>query len=99
MQDHPPCDNNTDLLLPICQNSCLAYSKIVEAGNCTSLFDYVHTLTVSSGGSDNLSVVLDLLLNTDCSNSSTYYFYGETFVDYSSCTDLFSEEEKGKPLL
>ena len=92
----PPCDNSTDLLLPICPDSCLAYNRIIEEGKCASLFEYGQTLISSSQGIDILPVLLDLLLSIDCFNLSSYYFYNETYVGQNNqCTDLFSVEDKG----
>ena len=96
---NPPCDNNTGLLLSICSDSCLAFTRILEEGGCDSVYQYGQELlpTFPPGTTAN---VLNLLIQFDCTNTSTYIFYDdlETVVDPNHCTGLFTTSEKGKCL-
>ena len=89
------------LLLPICSDSCLAFTRIVEEGGCDSLYQYGRELLQSPAFLEGTTFnVLNLLLQLDCTNTSTYIFYDdlETVVDPSHCTDLYTASEKGKCL-
>ena len=98
---NPPCNMTTGLLLSVCSDSCLAFTRIVEEGRCDSLFQYGHELlqlpSFQQGTTRN---TLDLLIQFDCTNTSTYIFYDDlqAVVDPNHCTDVFTASEKGKCL-
>ena len=89
----PPCANNTGLLLPVCTDSCLAYTRVLEEGGCDGVFGNLVQSADSQFGD-----LFDLLFQFDCTNMSSYLFYDnpEMRVDSSHCTDLLPAAEKGE---
>ncbi len=95
----PPCNETVQNLLPICSDSCMAYTRIFEEEACTPIVEYARTLQATSG-IQLLDFFVELFIQVDCANSSTYYFYEEIEPLLGSgsdgCTDLFSSEDKSK---
>ncbi len=94
----PPCNETVQNLLPICSDSCLAYTRIFEEDTCTPIIEYARTLQESR--IELLELFVELFIQVDCTNSSTYYFYEDVEQRLGSgsdgCTDLFPSEDKGK---
>ena len=91
----PPCSPESKLLLAVCPNSCNAYNRLLIEGNCSSVTDYARQLQAQSNLED-FQIFLELLLNFDCSDSSTYIFYEYEYIDQNECTDLFGPGETGE---
>ena len=90
----PPCGyNSTDGLLPVCSESCSAYSLLELHGNCIVLYQQLHY-----GFSIPSINLVDIINTFECSNPSSYYHIDNlsSILDSQSCTDLFSEEHQGQ---
>ena len=97
---NPPCNNNTGLLLSICSDDCLAFTRILEEGGCNSVYEYGFTLLQSPAfATGTVHNLLNLLLHFDCTNTSSYIFYNnlEMVVDPNHCTNVYTDAEKGMP--
>ena len=92
----PPCTNVTDLLLPVCNDSCLAFNRLVEEGKCDSLFQSAEEFLLSSGLVE-ARLLYDLLTGFNCKNVSTYYFFErlDSLIDSERCTDLLTPQQTG----
>ena len=93
----PPCDLD---LLPVCTNSCLVYSRLLEEGNCDSFFHYYKGL-ISSGGITNehgLQTLMNVTFEFNCSNASSYYAMNnvDAYLDSDNCTEFFTQQQTGK---
>ncbi len=90
----PPCNNVTDLLLPVCSDSCSAFNRLVEEGKCDSILQSSKIFLMSTGASvDKFS--LELLTEFNCNNVSTYYFSSDSLIDAERCTDLLTPQQTG----
>ncbi|XP_064397080.1 receptor tyrosine-protein kinase erbB-2-like isoform X2 [Halichondria panicea] len=88
----PPCNNVTDLLLPVCSDSCSAFNRLVEEGKCDSILQSSKIFLMSTGASvDKFS--LELLTEFNCNNVSTYYFSSDSLIDAERCTDLLTPQQ------
>ena len=100
---NPPCNRTTRLLLSICSDSCLALTRIVEEGGCDSVYQYGQELfqTPAFQVRTAFSDLLKLILEFDCTNTSTYIFYDnlEMLLDPIYCTDVFTTSEKGELII
>ena len=87
----PPCANSTGLLLSICTDSCLAYTRVLEEGGCDGILGNLAQLADFGVGD-----IFDLLFQFDCTNMSSYFFYDnlEMMVDSSHCTDILPAAKK-----
>ena len=89
----PPCDHAIgDDLLPVCHQSCLAYTGLISEGECASIFNAQKELP------ESLHPVVTPIYYFNCSNASSYYHFDNlsSILDSQSCTDLFSEEQIGQ---
>ncbi len=92
----PPCTNVTDLLLPVCSDSCLAFNRLVEEGKCDSIVQSAEQFLVLSGLPVAQSL-LKLLMELNCNNASTYYYFNrlDSLIDSKRCTDLLTPQQTG----
>ncbi|XP_064397081.1 tyrosine-protein kinase Mer-like [Halichondria panicea] len=90
----PPCTNVTDLLLPVCSDSCLAFNRLVEEGKCDSIVQSAEQFLVLSGLPVAQSL-LKLLMELNCNNASTYYYFDrlDSLIDSKRCTDLLTPQQ------
>ena len=89
----PPCGyNSTDGLLPVCAESCLAYTLLHLHGDCGALYDQLH-----HGFNISSIDLVDIITTFECSNPSSYYHFDNltSILDSQSCTDFFSKEQRG----
>lgn len=91
----PPCNPESGLLLPICPSSCNAYSRLSIEGICDEVFEFARQIQEQSNLED-FQFFLELLLNFDCYNRSTYSFYGDEEVDPNHCIEVFRPGQAGK---
>ncbi len=94
----PPCSETTDLLLPICTESCLAFSRVFEEETCNGVLEYAQTLA-STTEIKVLKLFVDLLTQFDCNHSSSLYLHDnvEELLGSESdgCTDLQPANDTG----
>ncbi len=92
----PPCTNITDLLLPVCSDSCLAFNRLVEGGKCDSIIESAEQFLMLSGLL-LAQIFSDLLTGFNCNNASTYYFFDrlDSLIDSGRCTDLLTPQQTG----
>ncbi len=95
----PPCSNRTNLLLPVCEDSCSAFNRLVEQGNCDSIIETAEQFLFAPTTLEVFRPVFKLLTDFDCRNSSTYYFSNEETLDSEMCTGLLSRQQTGKFVL
>ncbi len=95
----PPCNNATDLLLPICEDSCSAFNRLVEQRSCDSVYQNAEPFLLTPSDSFFQSF-FRALIEFDCRNVSTYYFLedAQSQLDHEKCTDLLTPAQTGKPL-
>ncbi len=86
----PPCDVETDLLLKICPESCMAFDKLMASSTCTSFNEAL----VNNFIGIFLAFRNDYL-QFNCRNISTYSDSGENGFD-NDCTNLFSANVQGQ---
>ena len=89
----PPCDNAIgDDLLPVCRQSCLAYTGLFFEVECASIYSAQTDLP------ESLHSVVAPIYYFNCFNASSYYHFDNlsSILDSQSCTDLFSEEQIGQ---
>ncbi len=92
----PPCTNITDLLLPVCNDSCLAFNRLVEEGKCDSIIQSAEQFLMLSSLPE-AQIFLDLLTGFNCNNASTYYYFDrlDSLIDSGRCTDLLTPQQTG----
>ena len=94
----PPCDPETGLPMPVCNESCVAYERLLGVDYCRDLDDYIHGVQQSSTFPD-LRAVVDRYFEIDCYNTSTYIFEPTvTTFSSQSCTHLFTPNNIGTSL-
>ncbi len=102
---NPPCSNETNLLLPICPDSCLAFNRLIQEKRCEPELLGIERGLVTAGmqsGEQSFFIVLGILAQFDCRNVNTYYFYGAnvtSFLDPEQCTHIQTPNEIGKPAI
>ncbi len=95
----PPCSNETNLLLPICPESCLAFSRLIEEKRCDEELLAI-AKAVNAAGTPAFIITLGILAQFQCQNVQTYYFLGDavtSYLDPNRCTDLFTPNQTCKP--
>ncbi len=97
LASQPPCSNTTDLLLPVCPDSCLAFVRLLELGKCDLIIESSEQFLMSST-LEILQFLFVLLNEFDCRNASTYYFVDEVnfLLDSERCTDLMTPNQTRK---
>lgn len=94
----PPCNQTTDLLLPICTESCLAFTRLVEERTCDGIIEEAQILAVSTEVKV-LVLFVDLLLNFDCDEPSSLYLHDNVEellgMESDGCTELQSANDTG----
>ncbi len=95
----PPCTNVTDLLLPVCSDSCSAFNRLVEERKCDSILRSTEEFLLSSGVPE-AQLLLNLLVEFNCKNTSTYYYFNQvdSLLDSERCTDLLTHQQTGKKM-
>ena len=95
----PPCNNATGLLLPICDDSCSAFNRLVEQRSCDSVIQSAEQFLFSPTNTI-FQPVFRVVIEFDCRNVSTYYFLEDvqSHLDHEKCTDLLTPVQTGKPL-
>ncbi len=98
LASNPPCSNTTDLLLPVCEDSCSAFTRLSEQGNCDSVIRSTEQLLVSPDLVEEFQIFFTLISEFDCRNASTYYFVDglNSLLDSQRCTGMFSPQETGE---
>ena len=87
----PPCNETTDLLLPLCPQTCNAYEKLLFTGLCDDfLASIINLLEPNSWYSRYLIVI-------NCSDPAPLIQNApsEGCESSSSCTNLFNPETEG----
>lgn len=98
----PPCDPVSDLLLPICNDSCRAYNLLVSNNEClefnNNLLRFIQSATLFNF---DVQVVYEFYENFDCANTSTYYFMDNNGAEFAQevCTSVFTPILKGKSIV
>ena len=90
----PPCDEESDLPLQLCEDSCRASTYLDSTGDCDELNQRLKEVVT---GTTSLEFVFNLYSNFNCSNSSTYFFGEEEFAS-EKCTNLFDPMVQGECL-
>ena len=91
----PPCDPETGLPMPVCNESCMAYEKLLGVDYCQDMDNNIRRIQQTSTFPD-LRVIVDKYFKIDCYNSSTYIFEPTvTVFSAQSCTDLFTSNNLG----
>ena len=88
---NPPCSAETQLPLRICEESCMAYDMLILGHTCDQFTEEIRMSEVNA-----FRTLVTVYLNFDCNDTSTYSFDPNQMVfDDSSCTSLFSNENRG----
>ena len=95
----PPCDMSTYLPMLLCEETCLAYDRLISHDVCNEMINGVRD-TIQEHHERNPEF-LDLLHYYEafnCSNPATYGYNSTSFTECSniSCTNIFSPEVQGK---
>ncbi len=95
----PPCTNVTDLLLPVCSDSCSAFNRLVEEGKCNSILESIEEFLLSSALPE-AQLLFNLLAEFNCKNASTYYYFDrvDSRIDSERCTDLLTPQQKSNKI-
>ena len=88
LADAAPCNPDTGLLLPVCEENCRLYQLIRAQQICQSLDQFVASLRNDAGS--------ELYNNLDCTDLSS--FFGNITTDSNDCTKLFSPDSEGIPI-
>ena len=93
----PPCTNVTDLLLPVCSDSCSAFNRLIEEGKCDTILQSAELFLLSSDLPEGQRIFINLLTEFNCKNVSTYYFFErlDSLIDSERCTDLLTPQQTG----
>ncbi len=87
------------LLMPICEESCLAFCRVWAEGRCSNLESFGNESVADSNSvfdSGAVSVLIKILLEFNCTPSHYYFFDGvDSLIDPTECTNLFSSSDKG----
>ena len=91
----PPCNETTDLLLPLCPQTCNAFEKLFFTGICDNFLASIISLLESNSWYNRYLTV------NNCSDlaPSIYNAPLEGCESSSSCTNLFNPETEGIILL
>ncbi len=94
----PPCNNDTNLLMPVCSESCLAFDRYIQEKRCDKEFLSLEKTLLDT----NAEVLLAAIAATtqfNCRNVSTYYLPLDGItpsIDSELCTDLLTSNQTSK---
>ena len=78
--------------LPVCPDSCIAYSRLLDIAKCDSLFQLDPEQL-----SPNSTIIAKAMDGFECSNMSRNQYNGsDPILNSQDCTNLFSDEQKGQ---
>lgn len=93
----PVCNNATDLLLPICEDSCSAFKRLMNDGTCDSIIQSAEQLLMSADLVSDYQIFFTYLAALDCRNVSSYYYtYGnDSLLEPKMCTNILTPNQTG----
>ena len=91
----PPCGPETGLPVLICEENCLLYQQIQEAGLCDAVEERFEVLKVVASSQD-FEVITRAFLEFNCSDPATFLFMNVTNADSNMCTSIFSPDAESE---
>lgn len=88
----PPCNPESDQLLPVCSGSCNAVNRLDNYEKCDLALRFVSEANMESNPFEDF---IRIVIRFDCNDRSSYIFYDDNHVDQNHCTDVLEPAQEG----